>query len=160
MLIGTVERLRFSKAFDRRIPNLWVKKTEEKIMRKLFVVSLMLIVLSAAVFARPVKRVKFAKGATETIVTGQLNNFKDSQVYVINLRAGQTFTIEDIGDNPVSISVFEPGGKNVDDYDASCHGNFSLPETKKGDYRIVVTECKKADPWKGAFKIKVSAVNN
>lgn len=129
-------------------------------MKKLFVVTLMLIVLSANVFARPVKRIKFAKGATKTIVSGQLNNFKDSQVFVINLRAGQTFSIEDIGDNRVTISVSDPSGKNVDDYDASCHGNFQMPKTIKGDYRIKVTECMKADPWKGAFKIKVSATNN
>lgn len=120
----------------------------------------MLIVLSAAVFARPVKRIKFAKGATETIVSGQLSDFKDSQVYLINLNAGQTFTIEDAGNNPVTISVSDPNGKNVDDYDASCHGNFTLPKTKKGDYRIKVTECMKADPWKGTFKIKVSATDN
>lgn len=122
-------------------------------MKKLFSGLLMLIVLSTTVFARPVKRIKFAKGATETIVSGRLNNFKDSQVYLINLRAGQTFTIEDVGDNPVTISVYEPGGKNVDDYDLSCHGNFNLSETKKGDYRIKVTECKKK-PILGKARLK------
>lgn len=120
----------------------------------------MLIVLSGNVFARPVKRIKFAKGATETIVTGRLNNFKDSQVYLINLRAGQTFTVEDVGTNPVTISVSDPNRENVDDYDASCHGNLQLPKTKKGDYRIKITECRKADPWNGTFKIKVSATDN
>lgn len=129
-------------------------------MKSVFAGLLMLILASATVFARPVKRIKFAKGAIETVVSGQLKDFKDSQVYLINLRANQTFTVEDVGDNPVTVSVFEPGGRNVDDYDASCHGSFSLPETKKGDYRIVVTECKKADPWRGAFKIKVSATDN
>lgn len=129
-------------------------------MKKILSGFLLLIVLSTTVFARPVKRIKFAKGATEKIVSGQLNDFKDSQVYLINLRADQAFTIEDVGDNAVTISVSDPSGKNVDDYDASCHGNFQLPKTKKGDYRIVVTECKKADVWKGTFKIKVSAVNN
>ena len=129
-------------------------------MKKIFVGLLLLIILSANVFARPVKRIKFAKGAVETIVTGQLNGFKDAQVYLINLRAGQTFTIEDVGNNPVTIAVSDPSGKNVDDYDASCHGNFNLPKTKKGDYRIVITECKKAEPWKGPFKIKVSATDN
>ena len=129
-------------------------------MKKSFIGLLVLILVSTTVFARPIKRIKFAKGATETIVSGKLSNFKDSQIYLINLRAGQTFTIEDVGDNQVTISVSDPSGKNVDDYDLSCHGNFQLPKTKKGDYRIVVTECKKADPWKGAFKIKVSATDN
>ena len=129
-------------------------------MKKLFIAFLMLIVISANVFARPVKRIKFAKGATETIVSGQLGGFKDSQVFLINLRADQTFTIEDVGDNRVTISVSDPSGKNVDDYDASCHGNFQLPKTIRGDYRIKVTECMKADSWKGAFKIKISATNN
>ncbi len=126
-------------------------------MKNTLILLLVLIVFSTTAFARPVKRIKFAKGATETIVSGKLNNFKDSQTYLINLRADETFTIEDAGDNPITISVFDPSGKNVDDYDLSCHGKFNLPKTKKGDYRIVVTECKKADPWKGTFKIKVSA---
>lgn len=161
LLVRAVERPeKFPKKFDRRNFKFRTKNVEEKIMKKIFVGILMLTFLSATVFARPVKRIKFAKGATEIVVAGQLRDFKDSQVYLINLRAGQTFTIEDVGDNPVTISVFEPGGKNVDDYDASCHGNFSLPKTKKGDYRIIVTECKKADPWKGVFKIKVSATDN
>lgn len=121
---------------------------------------LVLIIFSTNAFARPVKKITFPKGATEVIVTGKLNGFKDSQIYLINLRGDQTFTVEGIGDNFVTISVFDSKGKNLDDLAADCHSNFKLPKTKKGDYKIVVTECLKADPWKGSFKIKVSVVDN
>lgn len=129
-------------------------------MKNVLSLLLILIVFSTAAFARPVKRIKFPKGATEMTVTGQLNGFKDSQIYLINLRGDQTFTIEDVGNNPVSISVTGPGGEDVNDYAADCHGNFDSSKTKKGDYKIVVTECLKADAWKGSFKIKISVVNN
>ena len=129
-------------------------------MKNILSLLLILIAFSTAAFARPVKRINFTKGATEVIVTGHLSGFRDSQIYLIKLSGDQTFSIEDIGDNPVTISVSDPNGKNVDDYDLSCHGNFELSKTKKGDYRIVVTECLKADLWKGSFKIKVSAANN
>lgn len=129
-------------------------------MRKALSFLLILIVFSSAAFARPVKRINFAKGATKIVVTGRLNGFKDSQVYLINLRGDQDFTVEGIGDNRVSISVIGPGGEDVNDYAADCHSNFNLPKTKKGNYKIVVTECMKADSWKGLFKIKVSVINN
>lgn len=129
-------------------------------MKQILSLLLILIIFSTAAFARPVKRIKFAKGATEITVTGQLNGFKDSQIYLINLRAGQTFTVEDVSENRVSLSVTGPGGEDLNDYAADCHGHFDLTKTKKGDYKIVVTECLKADSWKGAFKIKVSAANN
>jgi hypothetical protein len=121
---------------------------------------LILIVFSTTVFARPVKRIKLPKGKTEITVTGKLNGFKDSQTYLINLRDDQTFTVESVGDNRITIFVYDSSGENLNDLAADCHDNFSLPKTKKGDYKIVVTECKKADPWKGTFKFKVSAVNN
>lgn len=129
-------------------------------MNKMLSFLLILIVFSTAAFARPVKRIKFAKGATEIFITGQLNGFKDSQVYLINLRGNQNFTVEGIGDNRVSIAVTGPAGEDVNDYAADCHSNFNLPKTKKGDYKIVVTECMKADSWKGAFIFKISVADN
>jgi hypothetical protein len=129
-------------------------------MKKTLSFVLILIVFSTSAFARPIKRIKFAKGATEIVIAGQLNGFKDLQVYLINLRDDQNFTVEGIGNNRVSISVTGPGGEDVNDYAADCHSDFNLPKTKKGDYKIVVTECMKADPWKGSFRIKVSIANN
>jgi len=107
----------------------------------------------------PSKRIKFPAGATETTFTWSMNGFDDEQVVLIDMRAGQNLKIEDVGDNPVTLSVCDPDGQNVDDYDLSCHGRFSLDKTKKGDYTVFVTECKKADPWKGSYKLKVTAVD-
>lgn len=107
----------------------------------------------------PSKRISFPKGATETTFTWTMNGFDDEQVVLINTRAGQELRIEDVGSNPVTLSVCDPDGQNVDDYDLSCHGRFKLDKTKKGDYTVFVTECKKADPWKGSYKLKVTAVD-
>ena len=107
----------------------------------------------------PSKRIKFPAGATETTFTWSMNGFDDEQVVLIDVRAGQNLRIEDVGDNPVTLSVCDPDGQNVDDYDLSCHGRFKLDKTKKGDYTVFVTECKKADPWKGSYKLKVTAVD-
>lgn len=126
-----------------------------------------LIILTAVLtaFARPVKRIKFPKGATQVTVKGELKNYRDVQEYVIRLRENQTFKIdqidgEDITGGAVSISVTDPDGENVDDYAADCHSYFRLPKTKAGDYKIRVFECLKGDEWNGTFKIKVSAVDN
>jgi hypothetical protein len=107
----------------------------------------------------PSRRIKFPRGATEATFTWAMNGFDDEQVLLIDVRAGQSLKIEDIGDNPVTLSVCDPDGKNVDDYDLSCHGRFNLDKTKKGDYTVFVTECKKADPWKGDYRLKVTAVD-
>jgi len=107
----------------------------------------------------PIKRLNFPTGATEATFTWTMNGFDDKQVVLIDMRAGQELRIEDIGDNPVTLSVCDPDGENVDDYDLSCHGRFKLEKTKKGDYTVFVTECKKADPWKGEYKLKVTAVD-
>lgn len=107
----------------------------------------------------PTRRIEFPKGATEVTATGTMNGFDDKQVLLIDTRAGQELRIEDVGDNPVTLSVCDPDGENVDDYDLSCHGRFKLSKTKKGDYRVFVTECKKADPWKGEYRLKVTAVD-
>lgn len=112
-----------------------------------------------SVAGRKTRRVVFPKGATEVMTTGSMQGFEDEQVLLIDVRAGQNIRIEDVGDNPVTLVVCDPDGQNVDDYDLSCHGRFKYDNTKKGDYRVFVTECKKADPWKGEYKLKFSAVD-
>lgn len=121
-------------------------------MKKIILLLLILIVSSTA-FARPIKRIKFAKGATRVVVTGYLKNYKDSQVYLIRLRKGQKLTID--ANRYVSLFITDPDGGDASDMDASCHSHQIVENTKAGDYKIKAVECMKADPWKGNFKLTI-----
>lgn len=121
-------------------------------MKKIIFVLLILIISSTA-FARPVKRIKFLKGATRTVAGGYLNGYKDSQTYLIRLRKGQKMTLD--ASSGVSLYITDPNGKDASDMDASCHSHQIIEIEKNGDYKINAVECKKADPWKGSFKLTV-----
>lgn len=123
-------------------------------MKKIIVTFLLFVFLTSIVFARPVKRIKFPKGATKVVVTGNLNGYKDKQVYLLKVRAGQTLKIT----SPSSVTVYieNPAGEDVSDMDASCNKNKTVEQTEAGDYKITVTECMKADAWKGKFKLNIS----
>ena len=123
-------------------------------MKKNIFLGLLILILSVTTFARPVKRIKFAKGATKVTVTGKLNNYKDKQVYLLRLRAGQRLKIN--SNQYVTLSVVDPNGDDVMDRDASCNGRADISPTVAGDYKIIVVECQKADAWKGNFKLNLS----
>ena len=126
-------------------------------MKKLFGVSLVisfLFLLSMAASAQT--RVNFARGATSAVITGQLNGFKSSRVYVIRVRRGQRLRVEQIGNSHlVSTSLEDPTGEDVSDMDASCNSHKDVSPTRRGDYTLTVGECKKADPWRGKFKLRI-----
>ncbi|MEK7723159.1 MAG: tetratricopeptide repeat protein [Acidobacteriota bacterium] len=127
-------------------------------MKKHLVVLMIIGVLSVTVFAiRPVKRIVFPKGATKVSVTGYLNGYKDSQVYLIKLRKGQTLKFD--ANKPVSLYISDPSGEDASDMDLSCHSHQVVENTKAGDYKIKAVECGKADAWKGSFKLSVSVEN-
>ena len=123
-------------------------------MKKKIFLGLLILILSVTAFARPVKRIKFAKGATKAVVTGKLNNYKDRQVYLLRLRAGQHLKID--SNQYVTLSVISPTGEDVMDRDASCNSRADISPTVAGDYKIIVVECQKADAWKGNFKLNLS----
>ncbi len=126
-------------------------------MRKIILILLVLLV-SATAFARPVKRIKFPKRATKVVVSGRLNNYNDSQKYLLRLRAGQTLKIE--SNRSVTLSIIDPAGEDVMDSDASCNSRATISSTVTGDYKIIVVECKKADAWKGNFRLNLSVRND
>lgn len=122
------------------------------------VLALMTFAFSATSYAqkRPT-RIKFARGATEKTVTGTLSSWRSKRTFVIRVRKGQTLTTENTGDNSITISVTPPKGSHYDqDMAADCHDRNDVESTAAGDYIITVTECKKADPWKGMFKFLVT----
>lgn len=123
-------------------------------MKKIVLFLLILIVSVTAFAMRPVKRIKFPKGATKVSVTGYLNGYRDSQTYLIKLRKGQTMKLD--ANRYVSLYITDPDGEDASDMDLSCHSHQTVENTKAGDYRIKAVECQKADAWKGSFKISVS----
>jgi tetratricopeptide (TPR) repeat protein len=126
-------------------------------MEKLILITLLLI-FCLPVLARPVKRITFPKGATKTAVTGYLNNYKDSQTYLIRLRKGQRVTLD--ASSGVSLFITGPDGEDASDMDASCHSHQIVENTMAGEYKIEAVECQKADPWKGSFKLTVEVVES
>lgn len=132
-------------------------------MKKIVTLILVIGALSIQSFARPVKRINLKKGATKTVVTGYLNGYKDEQVYLIKVRAGQVLRVEAEG---LTVSIKSPKGEVFFKSDLSCHSDAETTEdysnrrkgsnkTVAGDYKIYVNECQKADPFKGNFKLKV-----
>lgn len=105
------------------------------------------------------QRIDFVKGATEAIASGTLNNYDDSKTFVIKVEKGQTLRTEqdkpDSSLHSVTVNITDPSGAGVGDSDASCNNRREITPTVAGDYKIQVIECKKADAWKGEFKVKV-----
>lgn len=133
-------------------------------MKKTIAIILVIAALSIQSFARPVKRIVFKKGATRAVVSVYLNGFKDKQVYLLRVRAGQVISVETDGQ---TVSIESPTGENFFKGDMSCHSDVETTaeysdkedgsnETVAGDYKITVTECMKADPFKGRFKMTVT----
>jgi hypothetical protein len=113
--------------------------------------------LSLAVSAQKATRVTFAKGATSKTVSGQMSGFRSEKVYFIRVKTGQTLKVEQAArSRGVTITIQDPNGEDVSDMDASCNSRKSVSPTSRGDYRITVTECKKADPWRGTYRIRFS----
>ena len=130
-------------------------------MKKLLFVTFAFVVLSicsAAVLAQRPTTIKFARGTHETVVTGTLSGYKSSRTYTIRVGEGQTITTENVGKNYITISIEAPPGRDYDQEMAlDCHDKNEVTPTLAGVYKITVTECGKADPWKGTFKFKVTA---
>ena len=117
-----------------------------------------LIVCCASLNLDAQTRIRFARGATRTDVSGTLNGFRSKRTYVIRVRPGQTLRTQQVGGSrrPITISVKDPGGNDVSDADASCNNRKEISPTEAGDYTIEVVECQKADPWRGRFTFRVT----
>ena len=127
-----------------------------KTIVKLVLVLGILTVLSTVAFGQKT-RIKFASGKKSSVVTGSMTGYKSQRVFVIHVKAGQTMKTEDVGNNHISLGIDGPKGSNYEqDMAADCHAFNTIDPTAAGDYTITVTECQKADRWKGTFKLKVS----
>jgi len=106
-------------------------------------------------FAQKATRVNFKKGAHSTVITGKLNGYKGERVFLVRVRDGQTLRVETLA-KAVSVWIEVPPGSVEQDLAADCHGNSEITPTTKGDYKLTVQECQKADPWHGTFKVRVT----
>ena len=121
-----------------------------------FGVTAFVMIAASSAFSQAQKRIELARGATSTIVTGTLNGYNDKQTYVIKVRRGQTLTTESAGDNHITVDIKPPRGARYEaDLAADCHDRHRAPRTAAGDYIITVTECRKADRWRGRFRLRV-----
>jgi hypothetical protein len=127
--------------------------------KNLIIFGLFIFLASVAVpqfFGQSATRITFKRGARSAIVSGTLSGYKGKRVFVIRVRAGQILKTEQIGSGrPITIEVLDPKGEVAADSDASCNNRKQTEETRAGDYKIIVTECMKANKWRGSFKFKV-----
>jgi hypothetical protein len=111
---------------------------------------------SSSVWAQKVTRITFARGASSAVVTGSLKGYRDSKTYLIRVRKGQKMTTENIGSHHITLDITAPAGSTYEpDLAADCHDRHTVEPTAKGDYRIRVTECRKADAFRGRFTFRV-----
>ena len=119
-------------------------------------VAIAFIVLAAST-AFSQKRIEFARGATSAVVTGSLSSYKDKRTFVIKVRRGQTLTAESVGKNYITVAIKPPRGARYEaDLAANCHDEHRIRPTAPGDYIITVTECRKADRWRGRVRLRVA----
>lgn len=110
----------------------------------------------ASAFSQAAKRIEFARGATSAVVTGSLNGYNEKRTFVIKVRRGQTLTTDSVGTNYITVSIKPPRGARYEaDLAANCNDEHRVRPTAAGDYIITVTECKKADRWRGRFRLRV-----
>ncbi|MEP6944811.1 MAG: hypothetical protein ABJA02_02755 [Acidobacteriota bacterium] len=128
-------------------------------MKTFILATLAFLVLSAgavSVSAQKATRISFKRGSTTAIVTGTLSSYRSHRVFVIRVRRGQTLTTKNAGNSYITVSVEPPPGSTYEqDMAADCHDRNEVSPTAAGDYLISVTECLKADAWKGSFKLRV-----
>lgn len=118
------------------------------------VLLLMIFGIQTTVLAKPAKRIFFKKGATKVVVSGNMTGFKSKDTYILKVRAGQTLKVD--SNRSVTLAVLDPSGEDVMDRDLSCNGRAEISPTVTGDYKIIVVECMKADPWRGSYKLNIS----
>ena len=130
-------------------------------MKKIIILAAALCILvfaSTEATAQKPTEIKFARGTHESVVRGTLAGASSSRTYTIRVGKGQTITTENAGKNYITISIEAPAGSTYEqDMAADCHDKNNVTPTVAGTYKITVTQCTKADPWKGTFKFKVVA---
>lgn len=125
-----------------------------KSLRTLFVLTLLLMGIQVAVAQDgTMQRIKFKKGATQTIVTGRLNGIRDMKCYVFSAKANQKARLEIKAKGATRGFLKMPSGQGDGAPGGLFYDDF-LPET--GDYQVCVTESLMGEAWKGSFSLYVT----
>lgn len=129
-------------------------------MRKILIgmfAGVLFLLGSTPVNAQGSTRITMSPGIKTKIVAGTLNGYRAHRTFVIRLRRGQRLMTENVGKNRVTVSITPPFGSTYEpDLAADCHDRNDVTRTAAGDYKIIVTECMKADKWRGTFRLRVS----
>ena len=123
-------------------------------------VGMALCLAANSVWAQAPERIRFARNATSAVVKGVLRGFESEKMYVLRVLEGQTMTIKQLENDTrlITLMVIDPSGEYVGDSDASCNRTKRITPTMAGDYKIRVLECRKAEPWRGTFHLKVKVI--
>lgn len=117
------------------------------------------VLLLTAMMAAAQTRITFKRGATSAVATGYLRGYRDKKVFVIKVGRGQTLRTEqsksDSSTHYITVAVKSPTGEDVGDSDASCNNHKEITPTVAGNYILEITECQKADRWRGSFRLSV-----
>jgi len=114
-------------------------------------------IFGLAVDAQTPTRVNFERGMDRTVLTGTLRGYADTKSFILRVRKGQKLTTENIGKNYITIEIDPPKGATYEpDLAADCHDHHEVSPTAPGDYVLRVVECRKADRWRGTFKLRVT----
>lgn len=129
-------------------------------MKKLLLLTLLLIPGCLSAFSQTTSRINFHRGAYSAVISGSLRSYKSERTYLLRVSEGQTIRTEQIKPSRslkyITIYITDPNGQPVGDSDASCNDHREITPTVSGDYRIRVVECQKAEPWQGRFRFKIS----
>ena len=129
-----------------------------KKVKKLLLAAALFAVLSvAALTVSAQTQINFKPGQTSTVVTGTLRGYGDQRTFVVHVKRRQTLATESAGKNYVTVEITPPRGAKYDpDMAADCHDRHTVRRAAGGNWRITVTECQKADPYRGRFRLRVS----
>ncbi|HPY39431.1 MAG TPA: hypothetical protein PLM98_02840 [Thiolinea sp.] len=102
--------------------------------------------------------IKFTHGASSATVTNDFLGFDEEHQYSVAVSKGQSMMVEQInpGEKRTTIWLTDPKGGDASDADLSCNNKKQVKPTLAGTYLIKVSECMKADPWKGSYTLKIT----
>lgn len=141
--------------FDSKTANSRARKSRSQ-LAALVAVLLLCVSQVTAITVQPVRRIRFKPGTTSARLKGKLSGMSDKAIFVIRVRAGQHLAAEVQSKNYAHVSMTSPSGQEGDQDMQGTHTGFD--STEAGDYRIIVTESQKADPWKGTFYLNVTVL--
>lgn len=99
------------------------------------VVAIVLLIFISAAHAQSKVRVRFARGATSTTVTGTIRGFAYKD-YILKASAGQTIDVRLGRNTQCYFTIFKPDGNNLDLGAERDQFTSELPDS--GDYMIRV----------------------